>query len=175
MSLKSSSIESRSDEFEDIDSLKTELSKLTAENDDLRYETSELKAEIEVLNQVVAAIRGEQLDFQSKIAADILSLSTQFGDIVDYIRGGDAKKGEGSSSRPPHSLPGSSSRPIQPPPADQIRDSGHVANLEELEEAAERIREVDRREADRWERERDRQRREMRLSRSGAFKMRRGF
>ncbi|KZV38236.1 dead box ATP-dependent RNA helicase [Dorcoceras hygrometricum] len=33
MSLKSSSIESSSDELEDIDSLKTELSKLTAEND----------------------------------------------------------------------------------------------------------------------------------------------
>ncbi|KZT76352.1 cysteine-rich receptor-like protein kinase 2 [Dorcoceras hygrometricum] len=55
MSLKSSSIESSSDEFEDIDSLKTELSKLTAENDELRYETSELKAEIEILNQVVSA------------------------------------------------------------------------------------------------------------------------
>ncbi|KZV07143.1 hypothetical protein F511_45375 [Dorcoceras hygrometricum] len=55
MSLKSSSIESSSDELEDIDSLKTELSKLTAENDVLRYETSELKAEIEVLNQVVSA------------------------------------------------------------------------------------------------------------------------
>ncbi|KZV26871.1 hypothetical protein F511_22432 [Dorcoceras hygrometricum] len=47
MSLKSSSIESSSDELEDIDSLKTELSKLTAENDVLKNETSELKAEIE--------------------------------------------------------------------------------------------------------------------------------
>ncbi|KZV48022.1 dystroglycan-like [Dorcoceras hygrometricum] len=55
MSLKSSSIESSSDELEDIDSLKTELSKLTAENDVLKNETSELKAEIEVLKQVVSA------------------------------------------------------------------------------------------------------------------------
>ncbi|KZV23440.1 hypothetical protein F511_08635 [Dorcoceras hygrometricum] len=55
MSLKSSSIESSSDELEDIDSLKTELSKLTAENDVLKNETSELKAEIEILNQVVSA------------------------------------------------------------------------------------------------------------------------
>ncbi|KZV55315.1 hypothetical protein F511_18847 [Dorcoceras hygrometricum] len=55
MSLKSSSIESSSDELEDIDSLKTELSKLTAENDVLKYETSELKAENEVLKQVVSA------------------------------------------------------------------------------------------------------------------------
>ncbi|KZV33521.1 hypothetical protein F511_08601 [Dorcoceras hygrometricum] len=51
MSLKSSSIESSSDELEDIDSLNTELSKLTAENDVLKNETSELKAEIEILNQ----------------------------------------------------------------------------------------------------------------------------
>ncbi|KZV40215.1 hypothetical protein F511_38807 [Dorcoceras hygrometricum] len=99
----------------------------------------EQDAKITALDTQVAAIRSEQLDFQSKIAADILSLSTQFGDIVDYIRVGDAKNGEGSSSRPPHSLPGSSSRPLQPPPADQIRDSGHIASLEDLEEAVERI------------------------------------
>ncbi|KZV51602.1 hypothetical protein F511_25601 [Dorcoceras hygrometricum] len=137
---------------------------------DIKRSQREQDAKITALDGQVAAIRNEQLDFQSKIAADLLSLSTQFGDIVDYIRGGDAKKGEGSSSRPPHSLPGSSSRPLQPPPADQIRDSGHVSSLEELEEAAERLREADRR-----ERERDRQRRERRLSRSGAFKRRRGY
>ncbi|KZV30623.1 hypothetical protein F511_44119 [Dorcoceras hygrometricum] len=139
---------------------------------DIKRSQCQEDAKITALDSQVAAIRNEQLDFQSKIAADILSLSTQFGDIVDYIRGGDAKKGEGSSSRPPHSLPGSSSRPLQPPPADQIRDSGHVASLKE---AAERIREADRREAYRRERERYRQRRERRLSRSGAFKRRRGF
>ncbi|KZV54007.1 hypothetical protein F511_40731 [Dorcoceras hygrometricum] len=136
---------------------------------DIKRSQREKDAKITALDRQVAAIRNEQLDFQ-KIAADLLSLSTQFGDIVDYIRGGDAKKGEGSSSRPLHSLPGSSSRPLQPPPADQIRDSGHVASLEELEEAAQRFREADRR-----ERERDRQIRERRLSRSGAFKRRRGF
>ncbi|KZV21309.1 hypothetical protein F511_06136 [Dorcoceras hygrometricum] len=129
-----------------------------------------LDAKFLLLDGQVAAIRNEQLEFQAKIAADLLILSTQLGDLVDYIRGGDAKKGEGSSSRPPHSLPGSSSRPLQPPPADQIRDSGHVASVEELEEATEIIREADRR-----ERERDRQGREMRLSRSGAFNRRRVF
>ncbi|KZV38509.1 ENHANCER OF AG-4 protein 2-like [Dorcoceras hygrometricum] len=112
---------------------------------DIKRSQREQDATITALDYQVAAIRNEQLDFQSKIAADILSLSTQFGDIVDYIRGGDAKNGEGSSSRPPHSLPGSSSRPLQPPPTDQIRDSGHFANLEELEEAVERLREADRR------------------------------
>ncbi|KZV15653.1 hypothetical protein F511_24359 [Dorcoceras hygrometricum] len=55
MSLKSSSIDSNSDEFEDIDILKTELSKLQAENEMLNNETSELKDEIEALNQLVGS------------------------------------------------------------------------------------------------------------------------
>ncbi|KZV50089.1 hypothetical protein F511_21324 [Dorcoceras hygrometricum] len=46
MSLKSSSAESSSDELEDADILKNELSKLQAENDMLRNEISELKAEV---------------------------------------------------------------------------------------------------------------------------------
>ncbi|KZV52065.1 hypothetical protein F511_42415 [Dorcoceras hygrometricum] len=45
-SLKSSSAESSSDEQEDADTLKTELSKLQAENEILRNEISELKAEV---------------------------------------------------------------------------------------------------------------------------------
>ncbi|KZV51656.1 hypothetical protein F511_29072 [Dorcoceras hygrometricum] len=55
ISLKNSSTESSSDELEDVDSLKTELSKLQAENEMLKYETSELKAEIEALNQLVSS------------------------------------------------------------------------------------------------------------------------
>ncbi|KZV21196.1 hypothetical protein F511_27602 [Dorcoceras hygrometricum] len=46
-SLKNSSEESSSDELEDTDSLKIELSKLKIENDLLRNEASELKAEVE--------------------------------------------------------------------------------------------------------------------------------
>ncbi|KZV20570.1 hypothetical protein F511_31819 [Dorcoceras hygrometricum] len=46
MSLKSSSAESSSDELEDADILKTELSKLQAENEMLRNEISELKADV---------------------------------------------------------------------------------------------------------------------------------
>ncbi|KZV39514.1 hypothetical protein F511_19513 [Dorcoceras hygrometricum] len=49
-SLKNRSIESSTDTLEDIDSLKTELSKLMMENELLRSESSELKAEIEKLN-----------------------------------------------------------------------------------------------------------------------------
>ncbi|KZV52772.1 hypothetical protein F511_40233 [Dorcoceras hygrometricum] len=55
MSLKSSSIESSSDELEDIDSLKTELSKLTVENELLRSESSELKAEVEKLTKEMSS------------------------------------------------------------------------------------------------------------------------
>ncbi|KZV28630.1 hypothetical protein F511_30352 [Dorcoceras hygrometricum] len=46
ISLKSSSAESSSDEQEDADILKTDLSKLQAENEMLRNEISELKAEV---------------------------------------------------------------------------------------------------------------------------------
>ncbi|KZV38899.1 heat shock factor-binding protein 1 [Dorcoceras hygrometricum] len=68
---------------------------------DIKKKQREQDAKIIALDGQIAAIRSEQLDFQTKIAADILSLSTQVGDIADYIRGGDAKKGEiGSSSRP---------------------------------------------------------------------------
>ncbi|KZV45837.1 hypothetical protein F511_32273 [Dorcoceras hygrometricum] len=55
ISLKNSSTESSSDELEDVDSLKTKLSRLTVENEMLKDETSELKEEIFVLKQVVSA------------------------------------------------------------------------------------------------------------------------
>ncbi|KZV24076.1 hypothetical protein F511_26942 [Dorcoceras hygrometricum] len=55
ISLKSSSIESSSDEVEDIVSLKIELRKLTAENDLLRNESSELKAEVEKLTKEMSS------------------------------------------------------------------------------------------------------------------------
>ncbi|KZT76257.1 nuclear-pore anchor [Dorcoceras hygrometricum] len=55
ISLKNSSTDSSSDELEDVDILKTVLSKLQAENEMLKNETSELKAEIEELNQLVSS------------------------------------------------------------------------------------------------------------------------
>ncbi|KZV30677.1 callose synthase 3-like [Dorcoceras hygrometricum] len=68
---------------------------------DIKKKQREQDAKLIALDGQIAAIRSEQLDFQTKIAADILSLSTQVGDIADYIRGGVAKKGEiSSSSRP---------------------------------------------------------------------------
>ncbi|KZV39446.1 hypothetical protein F511_13437 [Dorcoceras hygrometricum] len=53
--LKNSSIESSTDTLEDIDSLKTELSKLMMENELLRNKSSELKAENERLNEVMSS------------------------------------------------------------------------------------------------------------------------
>ncbi|KZV18816.1 hypothetical protein F511_31571 [Dorcoceras hygrometricum] len=53
--LKNNSVEPRAVEPGDTESLKIELSKLTAENYVLKNETSELKAEIKILKQVVSA------------------------------------------------------------------------------------------------------------------------
>ncbi|KZV35752.1 cell division control protein 2C-like [Dorcoceras hygrometricum] len=63
-------------------------------------------------DEQVAAIRSELFDFQANVTENYLNLSTQLGDLVDYIRGCDAKNGEGSSSRP------------QPPPDDQSGGGG---------------------------------------------------
>ncbi|KZV25100.1 hypothetical protein F511_03398 [Dorcoceras hygrometricum] len=100
------------------------------------------------------------------MAADILSLSTQIGDLVDYIRGGDAKNGEGSSRR----------RPL-PTPVNQGESSGNVIRTTEIisqtdidaaqRDIMERMMRVDK--------ERDRERRERRLSRSGSYKRRGGY
>ncbi|KZV47978.1 hypothetical protein F511_18319 [Dorcoceras hygrometricum] len=98
----------------------------------------EQDAKLTALDNQVVAIRNEQLDFQSKIAADILSLSTQFGDIIDHIRGGDSKKGEiGSSSRrsPPIRV---ERRPL-PTPANQGESSSVHGRVPSVEEAAEMI------------------------------------
>ncbi|KZV36568.1 hypothetical protein F511_43697 [Dorcoceras hygrometricum] len=125
----------------------------------------EQDAKITALDTQIAAIRSEQLDFQSKIAADLLSLSTQIGDIVDHIRGGDAKKGEiGSSSRRPPPIR-VERRPL-PTPANQGESSSGHGRVPSVEEAAEMIREADR-QADRREREREREKRLRRLRRRG--------
>ncbi|KZV22684.1 callose synthase 3-like [Dorcoceras hygrometricum] len=148
---------------------------------DIKKKQREQDAKLIALDGQIAAIRSEQLDFQTKIAADILSLSTQVGDIADYIRGGDAKKGEiGSSSRPStvrtqtHTFPPTTGTFAER--AEQTRrhiiESGQVISIEE---AAERVIEADRRESDRLERERERERRERRQSRRGTYKRRRGY
>ncbi|KZV24179.1 patatin-like protein 2 [Dorcoceras hygrometricum] len=104
---------------------------------DVRNKLNALDAKVLLLDGQIASIQNEQLEFQTRIAADILSLSTQLGDIVDYIRGGDAKKGEGSSSRP-----------LSTPINQGVSSSGLGRGLS-VEEAAEMIREADRRERER--------------------------
>ncbi|KZV28953.1 hypothetical protein F511_07513 [Dorcoceras hygrometricum] len=137
---------------------------------EIRKAINAVDAKILLLDGRVAAIRSEQLEFQEKISADLLSLSTQIGDLVDYIRGGDAKKGEGSSIR----------RPL-PTPVHQSEGIGDAVRITEPTQAdidnanraiPERMRNED---SLRAERERDRSRRERRLSRSGAYKRRRGY
>ncbi|KZV50012.1 hypothetical protein F511_34756 [Dorcoceras hygrometricum] len=85
---------------------------VTADLMEVRKEVKALDAKVTYLDGQVSAIRSELFDFQAKVAENYLNISTQLGDLVDYIRGGDAKKGEGSSSRP------------QPPLDDQGGGSG---------------------------------------------------
>ncbi|KZV25542.1 hypothetical protein F511_18868 [Dorcoceras hygrometricum] len=141
-----------------------------ADSLEIRKEFKAIDAKINSLDGKVAAIRNEHLEFQTKIATDILSLSTQIGDLVDYIRSGDAKKGEGSSSLRPLPTPvhhsegtGDAVRLMEPTQADI--DNANRAIME-------RMRNED---SLRAERERDRARRERRLSRRGAYKRRRVF
>ncbi|KZV50414.1 hypothetical protein F511_08065 [Dorcoceras hygrometricum] len=101
--------------------LSTQIAAAAFDTFDTRRVVKELDAKINSLDEQVAAIRCEQFEFQSKIAADLLSLSTQIGGIVDYLRGGDAKNGEGSSSR----------RPL-PTPAHQSEGSGDVVRTTEI-------------------------------------------
>ncbi|KZV34313.1 hypothetical protein F511_38645 [Dorcoceras hygrometricum] len=76
------------------------------------FETGVREHPMHIDEEMVAAIRSELLDFRAKAEENYLTLSTQLGELVDYIRGGHAKKGEGSSSRP------------QPPPDDQDKYTG---------------------------------------------------
>ncbi|KZV35683.1 nuclear-pore anchor [Dorcoceras hygrometricum] len=79
---------------------------------DVRKEVKEINAKVTYLDGQVSEIRSEQLDFRANTEENYLNLSTQLGLIVDFLRSGDAKKGESGSSRP------------QPPPDDQSRPSG---------------------------------------------------
>ncbi|KZV22800.1 hypothetical protein F511_42233 [Dorcoceras hygrometricum] len=160
---------------------------------DLKRNDRAHEAKLNALDGQVAALRNDQLEFQNRISADLLSLSTQFADIVEFIRGGDAKKGEsGSSSRPPPVRVERRNLPIPPSPRDAAGTSGAAripafprttGTLEErieqarrhllqsglvisVEEAAERIRQADIQESDRFQRERERARREKRSSSS---------
>ncbi|KZV22372.1 hypothetical protein F511_25432 [Dorcoceras hygrometricum] len=142
---------------------------------DIKKKQREQDARLTTMDEQIAAIRNEHLDFQSKIAADMLSLSTQVGDIADFLRSGAAKKGEvGSSSRPTavraqtQTLP-PTTRTFEERVAQARRNIIETGQVISIEEAAARAIEADRRESKRLERER----RERRQSRSGTYKRRR--
>ncbi|KZV46724.1 hypothetical protein F511_13749 [Dorcoceras hygrometricum] len=166
---------------------------------DIKKNQRAQEAKLNALDGQVAALRNDQLEFQNRISADLLSLSTQFADIVEFIRGGDAKKGEsGSSSRPPPVRVERRPLPTPQSPRDVAggssavristfpRTTGTIAERVEqarrhllesglvisVEEAAERIRQSDFEESDRFQRERERARRE---KRSSSSRRRRGF
>ncbi|KZV55514.1 hypothetical protein F511_33762 [Dorcoceras hygrometricum] len=76
-------------------------------------ELADIRKEVKSMDEHLATVRSEILDFRAQEQENHLNLSTQLGFLVDCInRGGDAKKGEGGSSRP------------QPPLDDQNRPSG---------------------------------------------------
>ncbi|KZV19317.1 hypothetical protein F511_36258 [Dorcoceras hygrometricum] len=87
---------------------------LTTDVADVRKEVKDHKAELFTeLDERIATIRSDLLDFREQAQENHLHLSTHLGYLVDYIdRGGDAKKGERGSSR------------LQPPLDDKDRGSG---------------------------------------------------
>ncbi|KZV15599.1 hypothetical protein F511_20194 [Dorcoceras hygrometricum] len=147
---------------------------------DIKKKQREQDARLTTMDEQIAAIRSEHLDFQSKIAADILSLSTQVGDIADFLRGGAAKKGEmGSSSRPSVTTQTQTFPPTTETFEERVAqarrhiiETGQVISIEE---AAERVIETDIRESDRMERERERERRDRRQISSTRHRCFNGF
>ncbi|KZV19393.1 hypothetical protein F511_04254 [Dorcoceras hygrometricum] len=71
---------------------------------DVRKEVKEINAKVTYLDGQVAEIRSEQLEFRAKTEENYLNLSIQLGLIVDYLRSGDAKKGEVVAAAPNHLL-----------------------------------------------------------------------
>ncbi|KZV50368.1 switch-associated protein 70 [Dorcoceras hygrometricum] len=107
----------------DVFSMKLEAARtqnviLKTEIVDARQEVKAQKADLfKEIDESLATIRSEKLDFRAQAQENYNTLSTQLCFLVDYInRGGDTKKGEGGSSHP------------QPPPDDQNRTSGGSAS-----------------------------------------------
>ncbi|KZV56595.1 hypothetical protein F511_09074 [Dorcoceras hygrometricum] len=126
-----------------------------------------LNARINYLDEQVAATRNDLLEFSTQEQQTLNIITNQLSELVAYInRGGDNKKGEGSSSR----------RPL-PTPVNQGESSGNVIRTTEIISQTD----IDAAQRDimermmRADRERDRERRERRLSRSGSYKRRRGY
>ncbi|KZV39529.1 hypothetical protein F511_33630 [Dorcoceras hygrometricum] len=138
---------------------------------DVRKEVQEVNAKVDIIvsrvndvrknvEETKEALSHQLMEFQIQAQANQNILHAQLSELVNYINRGSAdKKGESSSRGP------------QQPPTVQNPGSGQFLSVEQ---AAELVREADRRESDRLERERARERRERRLSGSGSYKRRRG-
>ncbi|KZV51394.1 hypothetical protein F511_42697 [Dorcoceras hygrometricum] len=84
---------------------------------DANKEAKERKDIIKDMDERLATLRSQQLDFRAQAQENYNNLSSQLGELVSYINRDNDKKGEGSSSRRP-----------QPPPDDQNRPIGGNAN-----------------------------------------------
>ncbi|KZV31895.1 hypothetical protein F511_42369 [Dorcoceras hygrometricum] len=84
---------------------------------DARKEAKEQKAIIEDMDERLATLRSEQLDFRAQSQENYNNLSSQLGELVAYINRGNDKNGEECSSRRP-----------QPPSDDLNRPSGGNAS-----------------------------------------------
>ncbi|KZV22100.1 hypothetical protein F511_09113 [Dorcoceras hygrometricum] len=110
----------RQEAHNDTDVLSLALKSVRAQNSILSTDLADVHKEVKDHNELLkelderlATVRSDLLDFRAQAQENHLNLSTQLGFLVDYInQGGDAKKGEDGSSRP------------QPPPDDQNRPSG---------------------------------------------------
>ncbi|KZV17779.1 hypothetical protein F511_01588 [Dorcoceras hygrometricum] len=137
---------------------------------EIKKKQREHDARLLTMDEQIAAIRNEHLEFQSKIAADMLSLSTQVGDIADFLRSGVAKKGEvGSSSRPTNVRTQTQTLPpttgtFEERVAQARRNIIEAGQVISVEEVAARVVENDRREHERLERERRDRRQNMMTS-----------
>ncbi|KZV40381.1 nitrate transporter 1.7 [Dorcoceras hygrometricum] len=97
--------------------VRTQTTLISHEQTDARKEAKEQKAIITDMDERLATLRGEQLDFRAQAQENYNNLSSQLDELVAYINRGNDKKGERSSSRRP-----------QPPPDDQNRPSGGNVN-----------------------------------------------
>ncbi|KZV41422.1 hypothetical protein F511_12150 [Dorcoceras hygrometricum] len=134
--------------------INTQIATATFDQIDMQREVKELNAKVDAMatNLEILRINAEAnkeaishqlLEFQEKIAAYILSLSIQIGELVDHIRDRDAKKGEIGSRRrrpPPVRV---ERRPL-PTQANQGESSSGHGRVPSVEEAAEMVREADR-------------------------------
>ncbi|KZV35273.1 syntaxin-71-like [Dorcoceras hygrometricum] len=100
-----------------LKAVRTQTAILSTDQADARKEAKEQKAIIEDMDERIATLRSEQLDFRAQAQENYYNLSSQLSELVAYITRGNDKNGEGSSSRRP-----------QPPPDDQNRPSGGNAN-----------------------------------------------